>query len=173
VNWLRSFVSDRETFQSISTPLTPNARIGPTVSLRSHSKTTESEPLNPKPTSRTRTRRIPSRGNWTADFRDAGFTATWNAKRTSACHGKDLHSTSSSRLCVQLVSRKLARTLFAAKPMMHPGHVPEGIHLPPAPDAGASTLPARPPAQRSGSRNQELQNSHLTLTDNPLPYGCG
>jgi hypothetical protein len=28
-------------------------------------------------------------------------------------------------------------------------------------------------AQRSGNRNQESQNSHLTLTENPLPYGCG
>jgi hypothetical protein len=52
----------------------------------------------------------------------------------------------SSRLCVQLVSRKRARTLFAAKPVIHPEHVPEAIRIPLAPDASASTLPARAPA---------------------------
>ena len=52
-----------------------------------------------------------------------------------------------SLLYVQLVSRKRARTLFAAKPVIHPKRVPEAIRIPPAPDASASTLPARTPAQ--------------------------
>jgi hypothetical protein len=31
--------------------------------------------------------------------------------------------------------------------VMHPEHVPEAIRIPPAPDASASTLPVRAPAQ--------------------------
>src|SRR5580704_4826428 len=27
--------------------------------------------------------------------------------------------------------------------------------------------------RESGNRNRDLQNPHLTSTDNPLPYGCG
>jgi hypothetical protein len=74
--------------------------------------------------------------------------------------------------------------------VIHPEHVPGSICIPRAPDASASTLPARAPCagcgnhfnrqasellhedayflnhdQRSGNRNQESQNSHLPSTD--------
>jgi hypothetical protein len=116
---------------------------------------------------------IPPRNNEMPVVYVAGFTATWNSQHTSACHGRRLHSTSTSRLCVQLVSRKLARTLFATKPMMHPEHVPgkSAFLRPPMPAPQPCRLALL--AQRSGNRNQESQNSHLTLTENPLPYGCG
>ena len=38
---------------------------------------------------------------------------------------------------------------------------------------GANTNLRTSRGQRSRSRNQESQNSHLTLPNNPLPYGCG
>jgi len=62
--------------------------------------------------------------------------------------------------------------------------VPETIRIPPVPDASAIALAGSPllprgsisagvRVQRSGNRNQELQNLYLTPTNNPLPYGCG
>jgi hypothetical protein len=37
--------------------------------------------------------------------------------------------------------------LTSGLPVIHPEHVPEAICIPPPPDASASTLPARAPAQ--------------------------
>jgi hypothetical protein len=116
-----------------------------------------------------------------------------------------------------IANRTVAFKVTSELAVIHPEPVQEAIRIPPAPDASASTPPARAPApaavrtlivrpmsycteeayflnhspscddsalgeakiraganvQRSGNKNQESQNSHLTLTENPLPYGCG
>jgi hypothetical protein len=53
---------------------------------------------------------------------------------------------------------------MTAKPMMHPGHAPEAIHFPPAPDAGSrSCAEIREPKSQTAKITLDIGKSSTTI----------
>jgi hypothetical protein len=116
----------------------------------------------------------------------AAMCPTWRLH----VHVKCAPSTSDLRFITRRESRSepTGEDHLPNKPVIHPEHGPEAIHIPPAPDATASTVTARAPAQvvvrtvivrlmsnclRKPILKPCTQLRYLTPIENPLPYGCG